>query len=55
MSASRKRMLGLVTIGQSPRDDIVSQMLPLLPVGLDIRQVEVDGAESCGILATVVF
>ncbi len=30
--------LGLVTIGQSPRDDIVSQMLPLLPAGLDIRQ-----------------
>ena len=39
MSGSRKRMLGLVTIGQSPRDDILSQMLPLLPVGLDIRQV----------------
>jgi len=32
-------MLGLVTIGQSPRDDIMSQMLPLLPAGLDIRQV----------------
>jgi protein AroM len=32
-------MLGLVTIGQSPRDDIVPQMLPLLPAGLDIRQV----------------
>jgi protein AroM len=31
--------LGLVTIGQSPRDDIVTQMLPLLPAGLDIRQV----------------
>ena len=39
MSDSRKRVLGLVTIGQSPRDDIVSQMLPLLPSGLDIRQV----------------
>lgn len=39
MSDSRKRLLGLVTIGQSPRDDIVGQMLPLLPAGLDIRQV----------------
>ena len=39
MSGSRKRVLGLVTIGQSPRDDIMSQMLSLLPVGLDIRQV----------------
>lgn len=39
MPCSRKRVLGLVTIGQSPRDDIVPQMLPLLPAGLDIRQV----------------
>jgi protein AroM len=39
MSGPRNRVLGLVTIGQSPRDDIVSQMLPLLPAGLDIRQV----------------
>lgn len=39
MSGSRKRVLGLVTIGQSPRDDIMPQMLPLLPAGLDIRQV----------------
>jgi protein AroM len=39
MPGSRKRVLGLVTIGQSPRDDIMPQMLPLLPVGLDIRQV----------------
>jgi protein AroM len=39
MIGSRKRLLGLATIGQSPRDDIVPQMLPLLPVGLDIRQV----------------
>jgi protein AroM len=28
-----------VTIGQSPRDDIVPQMLPLLPAGLDIQQM----------------
>jgi protein AroM len=39
MPGSRKRVLGLVTIGQSPRDDIVPQMLSLLPAGLDIRQV----------------
>ncbi len=39
MPGSRKRLLGLATIGQSPRDDILSQMLPLLPAGLDIRQV----------------
>ena len=39
MSGSRRRVLGLVTIGQSPRDDIMSQMLPLLPDGLDIRQM----------------
>ncbi len=39
MPGSRKRLLGLVTIGQSPRDDIMAQMLPLLPAGLDIRQV----------------
>ena len=38
MPGSPKRVLGLVTIGQSPRDDIVAQMLPLLPAGLDIRQ-----------------
>jgi len=39
MSGSQERVLGLVTIGQSPRDDIMPQMLPLLPAGLDIRQV----------------
>jgi protein AroM len=39
MPGSRKRVLGLATIGQSPRDDIVPQMLPFLPAGLDIRQV----------------
>jgi len=38
MPSYPKRVLGLVTIGQSPRDDIVSQMLPLLPAGLGIRQ-----------------
>jgi protein AroM len=39
MPGSRKRVLGLATIGQSPRDDIMPQMLPLLPAGLDIRQM----------------
>ena len=39
MPGSRKRVLGLATIGQAPRDDIMPQMLPLLPAGLDIRQV----------------
>jgi protein AroM len=39
MPGSRKPVLGLATIGQSPRDDIMPQMLPLLPAGLDIRQV----------------
>ncbi len=39
MPDPRKPVLGLVTIGQSPRDDIMPQMLPLLPAGLDIRQV----------------
>lgn len=38
MARSRKHVLGLVTIGQSPRDDIMAQMLPLLPAGLDIQQ-----------------
>ncbi|MGA9350238.1 MAG: AroM family protein [Anaerolineae bacterium] len=38
-SSGQERVLGLVTIGQSPRDDVVSQMLPLLPAVLDIRQV----------------
>ena len=38
MPGSPKRVLGLVTIGQSPRDDIMSQLLSLLPAGLDIRQ-----------------
>lgn len=40
MFGSRKRVLGLVTIGQSPRDDIMPQMLPLLPAGSDIRQMD---------------
>jgi len=31
-------VLGLVTIGQSPRDDILPQMLPFLPAGATIWQ-----------------
>lgn len=38
-SHPQQRMLGMVTIGQSPRDDIMPQMLPFLPDDLTIRQV----------------
>jgi hypothetical protein len=31
--------LGLVTIGQSPRDDVMAQMMPFLPDNMYIRQV----------------
>jgi protein AroM len=31
--------LGLVTIGQSPRDDVLPQMVPFLPSDLDLRQM----------------
>jgi protein AroM len=31
--------LGLVTIGQSPRDDVMPQIMPYLPDHVDIRQV----------------
>ena len=34
------RMLGMVAIGQSPRDEVIPQMLPFLPAGLAIRQVD---------------
>ncbi|MDH7484778.1 MAG: AroM family protein [Anaerolineae bacterium] len=40
MTASAGRwLLGLVTIGQSPRDDILPQIEPHLPAGLSIRQM----------------
>ena len=39
MTGFRKRALGLVTIGQSPRDDVLPQMVPFLPSDLDIWQV----------------
>lgn len=40
MTASAgRRLLGLVTIGQSPRDDILPQMQPFLPAGLSMRQM----------------
>lgn len=35
---SKDPVLGLVTIGQSPRDDVLPQMLPCLPSRLVIRQ-----------------
>ena len=38
-ASSQEPVLGLVTIGQSPRDDVVPQMKPLLPDDLDIRQM----------------
>jgi protein AroM len=38
-SHPQQRMLGMVTIGQSPRDDIMPQMRPFLPDDLAIRQV----------------
>ena len=39
MPGSRRPVLGLVTIGQSPRDDVMPQMMPFLPDNVDIRQV----------------
>jgi protein AroM len=39
MTDSTKRLFGLVTIGQSPRDDIMPQIWPFLPSGLAVRQV----------------
>lgn len=38
-ASSQEPVLGLVTIGQSPRDDVVPQMKPLLRDVLDIRQM----------------
>jgi protein AroM len=34
-----ENVLGLVTIGQSPRDDLMLHLFPFLPSGLSIRQV----------------
>lgn len=39
MASSSENVLGMVTIGQSPRDDMLPQMLPYLPSDLGIRQV----------------
>jgi len=39
MTGFRRRALGLVTIGQSPRDDVMPQMTPVLPSNLDLRQL----------------
>lgn len=39
MPGSERPVLGLVTIGQSPRDDVMPQMMPFLPDGVYIRQV----------------
>jgi protein AroM len=38
MPETGRPVLGLVTIGQSPRSDVLPQMLPYLPRDLDIRQ-----------------
>lgn len=38
MPESRRPVLGLVTIGQSPRDDVMAQVMPYLPDNVDIRQ-----------------
>ncbi len=38
MRSEPQPVLGLVTIGQSPRDDILPQMLPFLPPGVTIWQ-----------------
>jgi protein AroM len=40
-------VLGLVTIGQSPRDDVMPQMMPYLPDNVDIRQAgALDGLDN---------
>lgn len=39
MADTQKWVLGLVTIGQSPREDVLPQMTPFLPANLDIRQM----------------
>lgn len=39
MAKLQKRALGLVTIGQSPRDDVMPQMTPFLPGDLDLRHM----------------
>ncbi|HEY64942.1 MAG TPA: AroM family protein [Caldilineae bacterium] len=38
-SGAGRRLLGLVTIGQSPRDDILPQIQPHLPADVNIRQM----------------
>ncbi len=39
MTGFQKRALGLVTIGQSPRDDVMPQMTPFLPGDVEVRQM----------------
>jgi len=39
MTGFRKRALGLVTIGQSPREDIMPQMTPFLPGDVELRHM----------------
>lgn len=53
MTASAgRRLLGLVTIGQSPRDDILPQMQPFLPTGLSTCQMgALDGLTRAEIAA----
>ena len=42
-------VLGVATIGQSPRSDVLPQMLPYLPRDLDIRQAgALDGLSNEG-------
>jgi protein AroM len=37
MTSSQGRVLGLVTIGQSPRDDVMPHITPLLPRDVELR------------------
>lgn len=46
----RAKRLGFVTIGQSPRDDIVPEMLPHLPPGVEVLQAgALDGADAAAL------
>jgi protein AroM len=52
MTGFRKRALGLVTIGQSPRDDVMPQMSPFLPGDVQVRHMgALDGLAHEQILA----
>ncbi|GAB4528485.1 MAG: AroM family protein [Anaerolineae bacterium] len=39
MITTQKQVLGLVTIGQSPRDDVMPQLLPFLPGDVAVQQM----------------